>query len=84
VANTGLKVANLGVVTSMTTADFSVISTANGAVRRVPGANSFVMKNLTPANSISAAYAGQMWFDNNYLYVAVADNNIKRISLVSF
>ena len=43
-----------------------------------------VIRNLTPANSTSNATAGTIFYDSSYLYIAVANNVIKRISLQSF
>ncbi len=83
-ANTGIAVSNTAVVNNATTADFSVVSTANGSVRRVPIANSFVMVNSTPANNSVTSKAGQIWFDSDFIYVAVANNTIKRAALSSF
>lgn len=39
----------------------------------------------TPANSTSMTVApGTVWYDASFLYVAVANNNTKRVSLSSF
>ena len=43
-----------------------------------------IVNQTTPANSTSNALVGTMWFDTNYIYVAVANNTIKRVSLGSF
>jgi hypothetical protein len=83
-ANNAVRVSNTAVVNSATTADYSVVCTANGAVRRIPIANSFVVAIQTPANSSFTCKAGQMFADNTYFYVAVANNTLKRIALESF
>lgn len=83
-ANNAIKVGNTVVVNSATTADYSVVCTANGAVRRIPIANSFVMSIQTPANSSFTCKGGQLFADTDYLYVAVANNTLKRIALSSF
>lgn len=38
----------------------------------------------TPATSIDVVPRGKIWFDANYLYIAVADNTIKRVLLSTF
>ena len=43
-----------------------------------------VIYNATPANSAITIKKGTLMFDTSYLYVAVANNTIKRISLQSF
>ena len=48
-------------------------------------ANSFLIKyNSTPANSTVTVTQGSIFFDSNYLYVAVANNTLKRVSLSTF
>ena len=47
-------------------------------------ANVVIYGNTTPANSAITIKKGTLIFDNDYLYVAVANNTIKRISLESF
>jgi hypothetical protein len=46
--------------------------------------NSAVLKEFTPANSTANCVKGQACFDSSYLYIAVANNQFKRIALVSF
>jgi hypothetical protein len=38
----------------------------------------------TPASSSEATYAGELFFDQNYLYIAIANNQIRRIALSAF
>jgi hypothetical protein len=38
----------------------------------------------TPGTSADACYIGELFFDQNYLYVATANNQIKRIPLTAF
>lgn len=38
----------------------------------------------TPAASNDAVREGKFWFDDDYIYVATANNTIKRASLSSF
>lgn len=46
--------------------------------------NLFISYNATPASSGDTVSSGKIWFDTNYVYVAVANNTIKRITLSSF
>lgn len=43
-----------------------------------------VIYNATPANSTIPVKKGTIMFDSSYLYVATANNTLKRISLSSF
>jgi len=43
-----------------------------------------VVYNATPANSTITVKKGTLMFDNNYLYVATANNTLKRVGLSSF
>lgn len=48
-------------------------------------ANSFVLRNFqTPANSTVTVTRGTMLYDTNYLYIAVANNVLKRVALSTF
>lgn len=72
---------------SITVAAFlaNVASNTTLSDAAVLSANTLVVrKNNTPANSSATAVAGTIWADSNYLYVAVANNLIKRVSLSTF
>lgn len=43
-----------------------------------------IMTYQTPANSSISCVRGQLFYDANYLYVAVANNTLKRVALESF
>lgn len=43
-----------------------------------------ISNSNTPSNSTISVAKGTLLFDNNYIYVAIADNNIKRAPLESF
>jgi hypothetical protein len=43
-----------------------------------------VAGNATPANSTITITQGRIFYDNDYLYIAVANNTIKRVALSSF
>lgn len=88
------------VATSISNADLVMISanTSNTATTKVVNtailfgnssalisANQFQMREkTTPANSTITISQGRMFFDENYLYIAVANNSLKRIALSSF
>jgi hypothetical protein len=43
-----------------------------------------VIYNSTPANSTITVKKGTLMFDSDYLYVATANNTLKRITLTAF
>lgn len=43
-----------------------------------------IQNTKTPANSSMTIAKGSIFFDTNYIYVAVANNTIKRVSLSAF
>jgi hypothetical protein len=43
-----------------------------------------VIRQSTPANSTITVKEGTLLYDNNYLYVATANNTLKRVALNSF
>ena len=48
-------------------------------------ANTIIIRNSqTPANSTITVSKGTIFFDTDYLYIAVANNTLKRILLTSF
>jgi len=48
-------------------------------------AASFTLLNkATPLSSTDTTPLGNIWFDDNYMYIAVADNSIKRVALSEF
>lgn len=46
--------------------------------------NMVLRNNTTPSNSTVTVAKGTIWADANYIYVAVANNSIKRVALTSF
>jgi len=51
----------------------------------VLSANAVVVRNSqTPANSTITVTKGTIFYDSDYLYVAVANNTLKRVTLSSF
>lgn len=58
------------------------VTVANAAVL---SANTLVVRNLqTPANSTPNVVRGTIMFDTSYLYIATANNTLKRVALSSF
>lgn len=52
---------------------------------KVVVANTFILTgNSTPANSTVTVTKGTIFYDVDYIYVAVANNTLKRVSLSSF
>lgn len=48
-------------------------------------ANTVIIKNKqTPTNSSSPFTGGTFFYDENYLYIAIANNTLKRVALSSF
>jgi hypothetical protein len=43
-----------------------------------------LMTSSTPANAAIVCRGGTIFFDNNYIYVAIANNVVKRAALSSF
>lgn len=43
-----------------------------------------VIFNATPANSTITVKKGTLLFDSSYLYIAISNNNLKRVLLSSF
>ena len=43
-----------------------------------------VIYNATPANSTITVKKGTLMFDTDYLYIATANNTLKRIALTAF
>lgn len=85
-----------GVLTATANATFSGANTTftynvkvNGeldAKNMIVSSNGLIIKNkLTPANSsVPAIDVGKVFYDENYLYIKVANNVIKRVSLSNF
>lgn len=57
----------------------------NVANNKTLAANNVIIRRTTTPNSSTDIVAkGTIWSDGNYLYIAVADNSIKRVALSSF
>ena len=58
------------------------LTVSNSAILTVT--NLRVLKNSTPANSTITCVQGDIWSDGTYIYVAVANNTLKRAALSTF
>jgi len=89
VANSLARDAKLVVVVNPTTSpetrvvNVDVLFT-NTANLTVVANNLLVTKRSTPANSTITVANNTIWFDSDYLYIAVGNNSIKRVALSSF
>lgn len=60
-------------------------SIAIADLTKVVIANTFVLTgDSTPANSTVTVTKGTIFYDSDYIYVAVANNTLKRVSVTSF
>jgi hypothetical protein len=62
------------------THNVSVHNLLANSTHDVKAANLYVTFNTTPANSTANCIRGQFWYDDDYLYVAIANNSIRRIA----
>lgn len=73
------KSANVSVLFGNVTTN---VTLSNNAALSV--SNVMIKDNSTPANSSITVAQGKIWADANYIYVATANNTVKRVSLSSF
>ncbi len=60
----------------------SNVTLSNSAIL---SANTVIVRNSqTPANSSATATKGSIFYDSDYLYIATANNTLKRVALSSF
>jgi hypothetical protein len=65
--------------------DFFGNSSVNAAVFVYTTTDELVITdNTTPANSTANVTQGRFWYDDTYLYIAVGNNEIKRVTLEAF
>lgn len=55
-----------------------------GGNNELTATNLIVLKNTTPTSSTGAFTPKQMWFDNDYLYVAINSTTARRVPLQAF
>lgn len=88
------KISELTALTSASEDDLLVIvdnPSGTAATKKITVGNLFgnsqanvVIHGVTPANSTITIKQGTLLYSNSYLYIAVANNEIKRIPLESF
>ena len=88
------KISELSALTAPAGEDFVVIvddPSGTPITKKVTVANllgnssaNVVVFQTTPANSTITVKKGTIMIDNNYIYVATANNSLKRVSLTSF
>ena len=80
--------ANNAITKQVTVSNFLNNSQANVTVSNTYylSANNFVIrrKNTPASSSGTSDLQGSIWFDTNYIYVAVANGTIKRATLSTF
>jgi hypothetical protein len=62
----------------------SVVNTFTANTGNTYFSNVHISYDVTPVSSLWAAEKGQIWYDTNYIYIAVGTNNVKRVALSSF
>ena len=80
-ANTNLAThsVSLSVLMGNTSANVTVANS------NILSANTFILRNnQTPSNSSITVTKGTILFDSDYLYIATANNTLKRVALSSF
>ena len=69
-------------LSTLFTNNSSNVTISNSAILST---NTFILRNRqTPANSTITITQGTILFDSDYIYVATANNTLKRVSLSSF
>ena len=59
-------------------------SAANVTVNVARANQIFAVNSNTPSTSTDTVPKGRIWYDGNYLYIAIADDTIRRITLETF
>ena len=78
----GNMLANVNIV-----AKFSNTVNSSGNITSTSIINSnnlFINYRTTPTTNTDVVQSGKLWFDNDYIYVAISNNNIKRAALSNF
>jgi hypothetical protein len=86
-ANTKLVVEHNGNTYSISIINVFANVTGNVSVSNTStfSVNNFIIRRGdTPANSTPTVSQGTIWFDADYLYVATANNTLKRVALTAF
>jgi len=93
-ADKALKITELGAITNPTGDDLLVIvndPTGTPVTKKVTVANllgnssaNVVIQNVTPANGTITVTKGTIMFDSSFIYIATANNVIKKVALSAF
>lgn len=84
-ANEGVTIGQLPELTTANNSTLFVVQhTANSIANTYYIKQPNIFKNETPANSTVTVVKGTIYYDSNYLYVATANNTLKRVALSSF
>jgi len=93
-ADKALKISELGALTAPSGDDILVIvddPTGTPVTKKVTVANllgnssaNVVIRNVTPANGTITVTKGTIMFDSSFIYIATANNVIKKVALSSF
>ena len=78
----GNMLANVNIV-----AKFSNTVNSSGNITSTSIINSnnlFINYRTTPTTNTDVVQSGKLWFDNDYIYVSISNNNIKRAALSNF
>ena len=78
-------VANAGSNTEYVTIEnFYNNTSANITSNVITGTQLLATDNTSPANSTATVTQGRIWYDDDYLYIAIGDDLIKRVTLETF
>lgn len=93
-ADKALKISELTALTSISGGDLLVIvddPTGTPVTKKVTVANllgnssaNVVIQNVTPANGTITVTKGTIMFDSSFIYIATANNVIKKVALSAF
>jgi hypothetical protein len=93
-ADKALKISELTALTSISGGDLLVIvddPTGTPTTKKVTVANllgnssaNVVIQNVTPANGTITVTKGTIMFDSSFIYIATANNVIKKVALSAF
>jgi hypothetical protein len=93
-ADKALKISELNAITAPSGDDILVIvddPSGTPTTKKVTVANllgnssaNVVIQNVTPANGTITVKKGTIMFDNSFIYIATANNVIKKVALSAF
>lgn len=84
-ASEGVNITDLPVLTTANSSTMLIVShTANGVTNTCQLSVVSIFSPNTPANSTITIQKGSVLYDSNYLYIATANNTLKRVALSAF